>query len=242
MEYYQPNSHKYKNEKGLAQSEKKKVEKAIQGTAKVKKSNELRKITDIFISEDIANVKSYIVMDVLIPTIKKAVSDIIKNGIDMILYGSVSPTRSNSTANRISYSKYYDDNRNTVRDSRAKSGFRSDDIIFDNRGEAEIVLSRMDELIDTYGIVTIADLYDLAGVTGDYTTNNYGWTNIRNAEVVRVRDGYIIKMPKAIPIDNVENRIEEKDESDLIKAINDLLMEDSYNDPYGIYFVDIDIF
>lgn len=201
MEYYQPNSHKYKNEKGQAQSEKKKVEKAIQGTVKVKKSNELRKITDIFISEDIANVKSYIVMDVLIPTIKKAVSDIIKNGIDMILYGSVSPTRSNSTANRISYSKYYDDNRNTVRDSRAKSGFRSDDIIFDNRGEAEIVLSRMDELIDTYGIVTIADLYDLAGVTGDYTTNNYGWTNIRSAEVVRVRDGYIIKMPKAMPID-----------------------------------------
>ena len=201
MEYYQPNSHKYKNEKGLAQNEKKKVEKAIQGTAKVKKSNELRKITDIFISEDIANVKSYIVMDVLIPTIKKAVSDIVKNGIDMILYGSVSPMRSNSTANRISYSKYYDDNRNTVRDSRAKSGFRSDDIIFDNRGEAEIVLSKMDEIIDTYGIVTIADFYDLAGVTGDYTTNNYGWTNIRNAEVVRVRDGYIIKMPKAMPID-----------------------------------------
>ena len=191
MEYYQPNSHKYKNEKGKTHKKKKKV----------KKSNELRKITDIFISEDIANVKSYIVMDVLIPTIKKAVSDIIKNGIDMILYGSVSPTRSNSTANRISYSKYYDDNRNTVRDSRAKSGFRSDDIIFDNRGEAEIVLSRMDELIDTYGIVTIADLYDLAGVTGDYTTNNYGWTNIRSAEVVRVRDGYIIKMPKAMPID-----------------------------------------
>ena len=201
MEYYQPNSHKYKNEKGQAQSEKKKVEKAIQGTAKVKKSNELRKLTDIFISEDIANVKSYIVMDVLIPTIKKAVSDIVKNGIDMILYGSISPTRSNSTANRISYSKYYDDNRNTVRDSRAKSGFRSDDIIFDNRGEAEIVLSKMDEIIDTYGIVTIADFYDLAGVTGDYTTNNYGWTNIRNAEVVRVRDGYIIKMPKAMPID-----------------------------------------
>ena len=59
----------------------------------------------------------------------------------------------------------------------------------------------MDEIIDTYGIVTIADFYDLAGVTGDYTTNNYGWTNIRNAEVVRVRDGYIIKMPKAMPID-----------------------------------------
>ena len=64
-----------------------------------------------------------------------------------------------------------------------------------------LLISKMDEIIDTYGIVTIADFYDLAGVTGDYTTNNYGWTNIRSAEVVRVRDGYIIKMPKAMPID-----------------------------------------
>ena len=198
MEDYKPNSHRSKE---TAQKTEKKVEKVVRGAVKTRKKNGLEKAKGAIFSEDAANIKSYVVMDVLIPTIKKAVSDIIKNGIDMILYGSVSPTRSNSTANRISYSKYYDDNRNTVRDSRAKSGFRSDDIIFDNRGEAEIVLSRMDELIDTYGIVTIADLYDLAGVTGDYTTNNYGWTNIRSAEVVRVRDGYIIKMPKAMPID-----------------------------------------
>ena len=42
---------------------------------------------------------------------------------------------------------------------------------------------------------------DLVGVTGNYTDNKYGWTNIRNAEVVRVRDGYRIKLPRALPID-----------------------------------------
>lgn len=206
MDYYQNNSHKHKAELKQAheeaKTEKKKVEKAIQGTAKVKKGNELRKLTDIFISEDIANVKSYIVLDVLIPTIKKAISDIIKNGIDMILYGSSGSIRLNSTADRISYSKYYNPNNHYISgESKVRSGFRCDDVIFGNRGEAETVLFRMNELIDNYGMATVADFYDLAGLTGEYTSNNYGWTNIRSAEVVRARDGYIIKMPKAMPID-----------------------------------------
>ena len=72
--------------------------------------------------------------------------------------------------------------------------------MLDNRGEAEEVLSRMDELIAAYGLVSVADLYDLVGITGDYTDNKYGWTDIRNASVVRVKNGYMIKMPKALPL------------------------------------------
>jgi hypothetical protein len=59
----------------------------------------------------------------------------------------------------------------------------------------------MDELIETYGLVRVADLYDLVGITGNYTDNKYGWMNIRNADIVRVRDGYMIKLPRAMPID-----------------------------------------
>ena len=67
-------------------------------------------------------------------------------------------------------------------------------------GEAEEVLSRMDELIDTYGVVSVADLYDLIGKSCEYTDNKYGWTNIRNAEPIRVYNGYMLKLPKALPI------------------------------------------
>ena len=82
-----------------------------------------------------------------------------------------------------------------------RSSYSYDDIILNSRGEAEDVLMRMDELMETYGLVRVADLYDLVGITGNYTDNKYGWTNIRNAEIVRVRDGYMIKMPRAVPID-----------------------------------------
>lgn len=202
MEEYKPNSHKYKEDQNRSSPEKK-VEKVIAGTVKSKKKSEIRKFTDVFISEDINNVKSYILLDVLIPAIKKAISDIVTNGIDMILYGETGKTKSNSTASKVSYRSYYD-GRNGRRDYsaiRTKISYNYDDIIFDNRGEAEDVLSRMDELISTYGLVSVADLYDLVGVTGNYTDNKYGWTNIRSASVIRVRDGYMLKLPKALPLD-----------------------------------------
>lgn len=50
-------------------------------------------------------------------------------------------------------------------------------------------------------MVTVADMYDLAGLTAPFTAQRYGWFNIRTAEVIRGRDGYYLKMPKAMPID-----------------------------------------
>ena len=72
--------------------------------------------------------------------------------------------------------------------------------MLESRGEADAVLSRMDEIMEEYDIVRVADLYDLVGITGDYTDNKYGWTNIRDAKVVRVRDGYKIQLPRAMPL------------------------------------------
>ena len=199
---YQPNSHKFKEEKKSNNTTDKKIEKVIKGTAKVKKKSELGKFKDIFISDDAKNVKQYVFLDVLVPAIKKAVSDIVTDGISMILYGETGHGKKSSTASRVSYRSYYDDRRDDrcYSENRTRTGYSYDDIILDSRGEAEEVLSRMDELIDTYSMVSVADLYDLIGVTGNYTDNKYGWTNIRNAEVVRVREGYLLKLPKALPI------------------------------------------
>ena len=63
------------------------------------------------------------------------------------------------------------------------------------------MLDRMNEIVETYGLVKVADLYDLVGLTCNYTDNKYGWTSLRTADIVRVRDGYTLKLPKAMPID-----------------------------------------
>ena len=76
-----------------------------------------------------------------------------------------------------------------------------DDLIFGNREDADEVLSTLNDLLNRYPSVSIADLKDLVGITGRYTDNKYGWTDIRQAYIERTRDGYILRMPKAIPLD-----------------------------------------
>lgn len=200
-EEYKSNSHRSKEGKTEALTDRKRVEKVVHGRVRTKPKSGVSKITDVFISEDAANVKSYIVMDVLVPAVKKAISDIVRDGIDMILYGESRGRKSSSASGYVSYRDYSrSDDRDRFRDSRSRSSYAHDDVILDSRGEAEEVLTRMDELIDTYGNVSVADLYDLVGKSSEYTDNKYGWTNIRNAEPIRVRDGYMLKLPKALPI------------------------------------------
>lgn len=204
MDNFVPNSNKFKEEqknKLVERKERKPISKVTKGKVKVKKKSELHKLADTFISEDAAKVKSYVIGDVLIPAIKKAISDIVTNGIDMILYGETGHSK-RSSSSRISYSKYYDDRRDDRRSSTSASSSRYDydDVIFETRDEAKEVLERMDELIDLYGVASIADFYDLAGITGNYTDNKYGWTNLASADVIRVRDGYTIKLPRVRPL------------------------------------------
>ena len=198
------NSHKSRNEKRQlenANQVEKRAEKVVRGKVKTR-SNPGRKFTDIFISEDAANVKNYIIMDVIVPSIKKAVYDLIVGTLDMSLYGG----RGNGkrpTADKISYRDYNNVSRRDDRSygsTRTTSGYSYDDVVVETRGEAESVLQRMDEIMEEYEQVRVADLYDLVGISGDYTDNKYGWTNIRNARVVRTRDGYKIEMPRAIAL------------------------------------------
>lgn len=203
MTEYASNSHKSK-EQQEGQLPEKKIEKVVSGPVKTKKKSEIRKFTDVFVSEDMDSVKSYIFMDVIVPAVKKAISDVVTNGIDMLLYGETggrNNTKKNS-ASRVSYRSYYDSqNDRRERPTTRMMGYEYDEIVLDNRGEAESVLDRMDEIVSTYGMVSVADFYDLIGVTSKYTDNKYGWTNISNAHIVRTRDGYMIKMPKALPLD-----------------------------------------
>ena len=201
MTDYKPNSHRYKEEQKEKAAEKK-VEKVVTGTVVTRKKSGVRKLADEFISEDAKNIKSFVFGEVLIPAVKKAISDIVTNGIDMILYGGSKPGAKRSISDRVSYRNYYDGGPRESSVTRPSySAYSYDDVVFNNRGEAENVLSSMEEILERYNAVTVADLYDLVGITGNYTDNKYGWTSLRSADVIRVRDGYVIKLPRAVPID-----------------------------------------
>lgn len=194
MENYTPNSNKYKEE------QKKKVEKVVTTDVKVRKKS---KFSDVFISEDAGNAGNYIVMEVIVPALKNLVCSVIKDGIDMILWGGTRRNNSGTPGSRVNYGGYYNNQNGVSRSSgqtQTRTNYSYDTITFSNRPEALEVLNQMDLLIDTYGQVTVADLYDLVGITGEYTDQKYGWKNLHNANVVRDRDGFRIDLPKALPL------------------------------------------
>mgnify|MGYP003304159986 CR=1 FL=1 len=204
---YTPNSHKYKEEQKQKQAAPtdKQIQKVAKSPTKTK-TNETRKLVDIFISEDVNNVKNYIFMDVIVPAVKKAIYDVVTNGIDMFLYGGTGKNRSGSTSgSKVSYRNYYErkdgGGYRSTENNVNRNAFDYDDIVFDNRGEAEAALQQMKDIIDRYGMVTVSDLYEMACQTAPYTAQKYGWINVNSSEVIRTHYGYKLKLPKAAPID-----------------------------------------
>lgn len=195
MSDYPDNSHssREKNEK--------KLDKVVAGHAKTRKKTKAEKLAGMLSPGDTANIGYEILTDVVVPGFKNAVADV----VSIMLFGEAGRIGGRKkNGSKVSYQRYYDDRRDDRREygrPRSSGGFEYDDIIFETRGDADLVLDQMESAIATYGIVSVADLYDLAGITcRSYTANKYGWTDIRNAKAVRTHDGYILQLPRTVQI------------------------------------------
>lgn len=199
MPEYPDNSHSGREAAGPP---KKKVTKVITGTAKTRKKSKTQKLVNAFLPEDIASVKSYILKDVIIPNIKYAAAD----ALSVMLFGETGHIGGRrSSGSKVSYNRYYeekrDDRRSYGRPRAPVGGFDYDDIVFETYGDAELVLDQLEAAINQYGLASVLDLYDLAGVTPPgYVSNNYGWTDIRSAKIIRDRDDYILQLPRTVQI------------------------------------------
>lgn len=184
-------------------NEQKKVEKVVSEEVKTKRKGVGKRLADIFLSEDAANVKSYIFTDVVIPAVKDTIVDIVKSGIEMLFYGE---TRANKTTKSgggtyVSYSNYYNTssrNRQIDTGDRNRNWRDSREFIFASRGDAEKVLIDLTAIIDDYQAASVADLCSLVGITGEWTDNKFGWVDLSGSKVRKVYGGWIIDLPKPI--------------------------------------------
>lgn len=192
------------------QKERQHLQKRISGEVKVREKNPLKKIAGVVFEEDLKNVKTYVLRDVVIPLIKDAIADSFIGALEMLLYGSSNGRRRRNVIgqdkDKPSYTAYnrYSDGTSTYRGRRRSSGsgetYDYNEIIMADKGDAEAVLDDLRNAIVEYKVATVADLYDLVGKTGEFTDNKYGWTNLEDAYVRRVREGYLLELPKARPI------------------------------------------
>jgi hypothetical protein len=194
----------------------KKIEKVIQGEVVRRKKPLGKRVSSIFVGGDARNASDFVFWDILVPAAKDMVADAVSQGIERIIFGEVRST-SRRTGRRPGDRGYISYNRIGMQDSSRRSSYRRDEgrpissraranhdfeeIILATRVEAEEVIDRLFDLVSRYESASVADLYELVGVTGNYTDNKWGWTDIRGAGVTRVRNGYLLDLPRPESLD-----------------------------------------
>ena len=198
MDEYESNSHKSR--------ETPKPEKVVTGEIVKRKRNGVQRFADSLISGGIENVKELIWEDVIVPKAKDMISDMVRriaegacDGVDAALYGRKGRRGDVTT---VSYHSCYDKRKDGGKKGY-RYGFDCEDIFFTSRGDAERVLDEMRTRLNRYGAVSVADFYGYAGdeTPVDYTDYDYGWTDLSKARISRVREGFVIDLPKVVYLD-----------------------------------------
>lgn len=183
--------------------------KTIKGKATKKELSFGEKLKRSFVKEDMKEVRDYIIFDVLIPSAKQSLLDMIIGAVSQTLG---IPTSRSRRSNGYSGTSIADTGERPFRNyasSRQTSGrsrdrirydrFRVTDIVFEYKEDAMSLLEQMMDICDQYGWFSVFDFYDKAGITegNDYTNRNYGWTNVDGADIVFEGSGYVINLPRA---------------------------------------------
>lgn len=205
---YSGNSYGKKTADDKEDAPKEKVEKVVTGEVIQRKKGMGRRIADTFTGEDFGSVRQYVIFDVAVPALKSLISDMVSQGIERTLFGDSRPRGGGGSGARVSYNRMYgggntrrDESRRPAMSQRGRATHDFAEIIIGTRAEAETVLDTLIECLDKYDVVTVAELYDAVGITGSFSDDKWGWNDLRQAGVRRVRDGYLLELPAPMVLD-----------------------------------------
>lgn len=214
MEEYPSNSHKSRGREAAPQPEKK-VERVVQGEVLRRKKPLGRRLASHFFGTDARGAMGHVVVDVLLPMIKDGFIESFHEGIDNVFDNDRRSRRGRrrpGDGSYVSYGRYGSDRRGGRPDPRdrdeprhmsrrGRANHNFDEIILPTRVEAEEVIDRLFDLCSKYEVATVEDLYEMVGITSEYTDKKWGWDDLRGVGAVRVRNGYLLDLPRPEPID-----------------------------------------
>ena len=183
-------------------------EKKVIAKAKVQKKSAIKEALRTFFVQDLPEIAEHLVVDVAIPAAKNAITDMVTQGIQQLLYGEVDPRR-RSTSGYTSYSSvsrsdrgrgYYEPRRSERREPRQQKPTNVEDLVFDTRGDAVDVIEFVADSIEQYGQVSVADLMSSVGIQPRYTDERWGWTTTDSFEIRQIREGWLVSADRPEPI------------------------------------------
>lgn len=155
------------------------------------------------LAKNIRNISNSLFSSIVMPAVKGLVLDFFNDGLRMAMFG-----RDNVARPGGGHTNYHQmqerRHRQTRRVSHNQPARRTvpyvedvfDDIFFDNRADAELVLGRMMERIAEYGWVTVGDLYSLTGLSPNYTSEGWVWYRLDQCRIEYTGDGFVIDFPE----------------------------------------------
>ena len=187
---------------------------SIEPVAKAKFSKNRKGVFSIIFEEIILknfnDMKETFVQEVLIPQTQDWMFGILSDMLnDMFKSPGSSYGRSGSIFSGRRGRDYTRSFKGSSRRDRRDDDRYSDDIrdweeiSFDNRADAERVISSLKGTLRDYQTVTIGDLFSFSGVNSSWADNKYGWADLDNARAIRGRDGrFYLALPEPRPIDD----------------------------------------
>ena len=174
-------------------------------------------------------VTEHLVRDIFIQSVQTTMSDIATNSIRTIadvtsnsikraIFGESYDDRRRNSNDYWYGSRRYVDNRMSSSRGRDYTDYskrsekplhhRSENVSnvvrvieFDSANDANDVLSYMIDNIEQYGLVTVADFYELSDVASKFTDHQFGWTNLDGVRVVPIRGGgFYISFPPVVTV------------------------------------------
>lgn len=202
---FPPNSKTSKDD----EPEDKGVKKIVSGGATKRKRSLRKQFQETFVGGDIPTASQVVIFDVLLPMARDTIWEMGSQFLHSLMFGGggrrgagvrpPSGPMGNVQYNRMSRGPQLSaPARALSREARAKHNF--DEIVLDQRTDAEDVIDKLFELVSQYGNASVADLYELLGLTMSHTDNKWGWTNLSGAGVSRVRNGYLLDLPEPRPL------------------------------------------
>lgn len=187
-------------------SEKKSV---VKTPAIVQKKSLGRKIKEMIFGDDAKDVGAYLLSDIFLPAAKNLLYDAVSQGANRLIFGNSSDrVRNNRFYGYNSNYRNYNDRYSSRETSKRTMSYRArahhdfDDIVFNDRGDAQATLDQMMEIIDRYEVCRVSDFYEAAEITTNYTDDNWGWYSLRGSRILQTRNGFILDLPEPEPISN----------------------------------------
>lgn len=200
--------------------------KVISGNARVestKMSKEKvplsKKLVNFLFSDKIDSMGMYIGTYVMRPAILKMIYETGNTALQMLLFGGMNGQNS-YLPNGYMNNSYAAGRRDPTPYSMMSGGYMANpnygyaqpqpvaypanriglnDISFDTKDDAWVVLDRMNRELMRYGKVKVADFYIFSGITGqesNWTLQNNGWYNLQGVQPVMRTDGrWMIEFP-----------------------------------------------